>query len=93
MGLFRNDYGLIDLEKNVLWLKYCWYLSITSTNLIYRKIYVKTILVRKSEGKRSPERPSHKWNDHIKLYLKQIGYENVNWIQLPQDRDQWQAVL
>jgi hypothetical protein len=40
------------------------------------------ILVVKFEGKR----PRHKCEDNIKMYLKEVGYESVEWIQLTQGR-------
>jgi len=33
------------------------------------------------------------WKDNIKIDLKEIGYEAVNWIQLGQDTVQWRAVM
>jgi hypothetical protein len=39
------------------------------------------ILIGKPEGKRSLERPGHKWEAIIKFYLTEIGYEDVNWVQ------------
>jgi hypothetical protein len=31
--------------------------------------------------------------DIIKMYLKEAGYEDVNWIYVGQDRNQWQSVV
>jgi len=45
------------------------------------------ILVRKPEGKRPLGRPRHRWEDNIKMYLKEIGYEGVNWIHVVQHKD------
>jgi hypothetical protein len=45
------------------------------------------ILVRKPEGKRPLGRPRHRWEDNIKMYLKGIGYEGVNWIHVVQHKD------
>jgi hypothetical protein len=36
------------------------------------------ILVGKPEGKRSAGRHIHMWKDHIKMDLKEIGFENVD---------------
>jgi hypothetical protein len=44
--------------------------------------------VGKSEGKRSLGRPRHRWEDNIKMGLREIGYEFVGWILVTQDRDQ-----
>jgi hypothetical protein len=46
-----------------------------------------TILVVKSEGKRPLGRPRRRWVDNIRMDLKGIGLEGVDWIHLVQDRD------
>jgi hypothetical protein len=43
-----------------------------------------TILVGKPEGKR----PLCRWEDNIKMDLKETGLEGVDWIHMAQDRDQ-----
>jgi hypothetical protein len=45
------------------------------------------ILVGKLEGKRPLGRPRRKWVDNIKMDLREIGWDGVNWIDLAQDRD------
>jgi hypothetical protein len=54
--------------------------------------YVYKILVGKPEGKRSLRRPRHGSEDNIIVDLK-ICWEGVNWMQLAQDRDQWQILV
>jgi hypothetical protein len=49
------------------------------------------ILARKSQGKRLLGRPRRKRD--IRIDSKKIGWEGVDWIHLPQDREQWQAVV
>jgi len=44
------------------------------------------ILVRKLEGKRPLGRPTHSWEDDIKMNLKETGYKDVDWIHLAEDR-------
>jgi hypothetical protein len=51
------------------------------------------ILVGKSEGKRPLTRPRCRWEDNIRMYLRKIGWEGVDWMHLAQDRDQWQALV
>jgi hypothetical protein len=51
------------------------------------------ILVRESVGKTSLRRTSCRWEDNIKMYLKETVCEGVDWIHLAQDRDQWLAVV
>jgi hypothetical protein len=51
------------------------------------------MLVGKPEWKRPLERPRHRWEDNIRIDLREIGWEGVNWINLAQDWDQWRAVV
>jgi hypothetical protein len=39
-------------------------------------------LVTKSEGKRELRRPGHKWEDNIGMDLRELGWEDVDWIHL-----------
>jgi hypothetical protein len=43
------------------------------------------VLVGKAEGKRPLGRPRLKWEDNIKMGLKETGIERANWIYLAQD--------
>jgi hypothetical protein len=36
---------------------------------------------------------SCRWEDNIRMDLREIGWEGVNWFHLPQDRYQWQILL
>jgi hypothetical protein len=56
-----------------------------------RKAY--KVLVGKPEGKRPLERPRHRWEDGIRMDLREIGLGCVDWIRLSQDRDRWRAVV
>jgi hypothetical protein len=51
------------------------------------------VLVGKPKGKRPLERPRRRWEDGIKMDLREIGWEGVEWIHLAQDRDRWRAVV
>jgi hypothetical protein len=46
------------------------------------------VLVERPEGKRPLERPRRRWEDNIKMDLREIGVDGANWIQLAQDRVQ-----
>jgi hypothetical protein len=50
------------------------------------------ILVGKPEGKR-PLRPRRRWVDNIKMDLREIGWDGVDWIDVAQDRDHWKALV
>jgi hypothetical protein len=57
-----------------------------------RNVY--RVLVGKPEGKRPPERPRRRWQDGIKMDLREIGWGGgVEWIHLAQDRDRCWAVV
>jgi hypothetical protein len=51
------------------------------------------ISVGKTEGKRPLGRPRRRWVDNIKMDLREIGWDGMDWIDLAQDRDQWRAVV
>jgi hypothetical protein len=47
----------------------------------------------KLERKRPIGRPMYRWKDNIKMDLKEIGHEVVDWIHLAQDWVQWWALV
>jgi hypothetical protein len=49
--------------------------------------------VGKPEGKRPLARPRRTWVDNIKIYLREIGWDGVDWNDLAQDRGQRRAVV
>jgi hypothetical protein len=51
------------------------------------------ILVRKNEGRRPLGRPRRRWEDNIKMDLGEIGFGDLDWIRLAQDRDRWRALV
>jgi hypothetical protein len=57
-----------------------------STNGEKRNAY--RLLVGKPEGRRPLGRPRRKWLD-----LVEVGWGDVNWIGLAQDRDRWRAIV
>jgi hypothetical protein len=62
-----------------------------STNGEKRNVY--RLLVGKSEGKRPLGRPRRRCVDNIKIDLREIKWDGVDWIDLAQDRDQWRALV
>jgi hypothetical protein len=56
-----------------------------------RKVY--KVLAGKPEGKRPLGRPRRRWEDGIRMDLRDIGLGCVDWIRLAQDRDRWRAVV
>jgi hypothetical protein len=51
------------------------------------------ILVGKTEGKRPLGTPRCRWVDNIKMDLREIEWDGMDWIELAQDRDQWKACV
>jgi hypothetical protein len=50
-------------------------------------------LVGKPEERRPLGRPGRSWADNIKMDLREVGWEAVDWIDLAQDRDRWRALV
>ena len=51
------------------------------------------VLVGKHEGKRQLGRPKRRWEDNIKMYLREVGGGCGDWMELDQDRDRWRAFV
>jgi hypothetical protein len=54
---------------------------------------VQRVLVGRPERKRPLGRPRRRWEDNIKLDLREIGINGANWIRLALDRVQWRAFV
>jgi hypothetical protein len=51
------------------------------------------LLVGMPEGRRPLGRPRLRWVDNIKMDLREVGWDGVDWIDTAQDRDQWRALV
>jgi hypothetical protein len=51
------------------------------------------LFVGKPEEKRPLGRPRRKWVDNIRMDLGEVGWSDVDWIGLAQDRDKWRALM
>jgi hypothetical protein len=51
------------------------------------------VFVGKPEGKRPLGRPRRRWEDNIKMELREIGIDGVNWIRLALEKVQWWAFV
>jgi hypothetical protein len=51
------------------------------------------ILVGKPGGKRPLGRPRRRWVECIKIDLREIGWDGMDWIDLAQARDRWRAFV
>jgi hypothetical protein len=56
-----------------------------------RRMY--KVLMGKPEGKRPLGRPRRRWENGLRMDLREIGLGCVEWIQLAQDRDRWRALV
>jgi hypothetical protein len=54
---------------------------------------VRKVLFGKPKGSRPLKRVRCKWEDGIKMDLREIGWKGVQWIHLAQDSNQWQALV
>jgi hypothetical protein len=50
------------------------------------------ILVRKPEGRRPLGRSRRRWEDNIKIDLREVGW-GMDWMDLAQDKNRWRAVV
>jgi hypothetical protein len=62
-----------------------------STNEEKKNTY--RLLMGKPEGKRPLGRPRRRWVDNIRMYLGEVGWDDVDWIGLAQDRNMWRALV
>jgi hypothetical protein len=51
------------------------------------------LLVGKPERKRPLGRSRHRWVDNIRMDLREVGWSDVDWIGLAQDRNRWRALV
>jgi hypothetical protein len=52
---------------------------------------VHKILVGKLEEKRPLGRPRHRWDDKVRMDLRETGWGGMDWIDLAQDSNKWKA--
>jgi len=51
------------------------------------------ILVGKPEGRKPLGRPRRRWEDNIRMDLREVGCGCVDWMELAEDRDRWRALV
>jgi hypothetical protein len=51
------------------------------------------VLVGKPKGKKPLRRPRHRWENGIRMDLRETDWGGLDWIQLAQDTDRWQALV
>jgi hypothetical protein len=87
---FHNLYSFPDIIRQLKSRRMRWAKHVARMGE-ERKVY--KVLVGKPEGKRQLGRPRHRWEDGIRMDLREIGLGGVDWIRLAQDRDRWRAVV
>jgi hypothetical protein len=50
--------------------------------------WLENLKVKRQIGRRRP-----RWEDNIRVDIREIGWEGVDWIRQAQDRDQWQVLV
>jgi hypothetical protein len=55
--------------------------------------FIQYFFFGKPERKRPLGRPRCRWEDNIRMDLREIRWEGVDWMRLAQDKDQWQALM
>ena len=58
-----------------------------------RRYYAFKILTGKPTGKRPLGRPRRRWEDNIRVDLKEIGINARNWVDSAQDMDYWRSLV
>jgi hypothetical protein len=57
------------------------------------KRYSYRLLVGNPEKRRPLGRPRCRWVDNNRMYLVEVGWGDVDWMVLAQDKDRWRAVV
>ncbi|KAJ4448339.1 hypothetical protein ANN_10354 [Periplaneta americana] len=86
-------YSSPDIIRNIKSRRLRWagHVAQDGHNTESRSAY--RVLVGRSEGKRPLGRPRRRWEDNIKMDLREVGYDDREWINFAQDRDQWRAYV
>jgi hypothetical protein len=51
------------------------------------------LLVEKPEGRRPLRRPRRRWLDNTRMDLVEVGWGDVDWIDLAEDRNRWKVLV
>jgi hypothetical protein len=86
----RNLYSSTDIIRQVKSRRMRWAEHVARMG---EDIKMYKILMGKPEGRRPLERPRRRWEDGVRIDLREIGLGSVDWIRLAQDRNRWQAVV
>jgi hypothetical protein len=84
----RNFYTSPILIRVIYSMKWVEHVARTGE---MRNVY--DILFGKPEGKGPVERLGRRWKDNIRMDLREISWEVVDWMHLAHDRDKWRALV
>jgi hypothetical protein len=56
-------------------------------------VHLPNMFLVQPDGRRPLERPRRRWEDNIKMDLREFGWGGMDWINLAQDRDRWRALV
>ena len=51
------------------------------------------VLVGRPKGKRPFGRPRYSWEDNIEMDLQEVAWRGMDWIDLAQNGERWQAFV
>jgi hypothetical protein len=88
-GELRNLYSSPDIIRQIKSRRLRWVGHVACMGE-GRNMY--SVLMGKLKGKRPLERPRRRWEDGVKMDLREIGW-GVEWVHLAQDRDRLRAVV
>jgi hypothetical protein len=57
------------------------------------EMHVCRVLVGKPEGRTPCGRPRRRWENNIKMDVREVEWGDINWIDLAQDTDRWRALV
>ncbi|KAJ4436238.1 hypothetical protein ANN_18868 [Periplaneta americana] len=90
MRLLRSlaDYSLLHHKRNTEISE-----ELNMTNVTTHKYINESSVSWEAGGKKTFGEAESRWEDNIKVDLREMGYDNRDWINLAQDRDRWLAYV
>jgi hypothetical protein len=98
----RGLKGNTTVHMGWIWETYIMYhfrciqyfiLMFCSLSFYFTNLFSMPYALGMPEGKRPLGRPRRRWANNIKMDLREIGWDGVDWIDMAQDRDQWRALV